>query len=416
MITIQTNPARRAFPLLSIAGLAVGLLLTGGLGRLVDLGEWWFLVAGGVALLCFAGLDLGVGALYRPFAYDPATGTARIGRRTVPIASIREAWRTVSAGGNGAAYLVYRFRSTEGPTVRVLVAGRPLPGLDHAGRAALAGFLELAPIAGSDELGPEQLASNVVADGKKVSASAAALRAELGEVVIGGAASVAPATAPAAAVPPVAAEPVDDELLAAMLADEESAVAALRPLAGLLRARQIAWVAFVVAFLGMAVGAVGVIIASAVGVDVDVPGTGIGVAIVLGAVAVTGLAWSILADMAVRGVRAAGMRWFDAADRDTRGRGLPATFASAWLLFAPGHRVLTIAAFTAGVIGLGAMIGGPVAMTMDEVGIGLVVLLVGLVFGALAIWFWVRHRRRRREDAVWVVEKLGPRAGVMGGA
>lgn len=410
MITIQTNPARRAFPLLSIAGLALGLLLTGALGRLVDLGEWWFLVAGGVALLCFTGLDLGVGALYRPFAYDPATGTARIGRRTVPIASIREAWRTVSAGGNGAAYLVYRFRSTDGPAVRVLVAGRPLPGLDEAGRAALAGFLGLAPIAGSDEPSAEQLASNVVADGKKVPASAAALRAELGDVAPS---SAAPAAAP---VPPAMPEPVDDALLTAMLADEESAVAALRPLGGLLRARRLAWIAFVVAFLGMAVGAVGVIVLSAVGVDVDVPGTGIGVAIVFGAVALTGLGWSILADLAVRAVRAAGMRWLDTADRAARERGLPATFASAWLLFAPGHRVLTIAAFTAGVIGMGAVIGGPIAMTMDEPAIGVIVLLVGLAFSALAIWFWVRHRRRRRADAVWVVEKLGPRAAAMGGA
>lgn len=407
MITIQTNPALRAFPTFSVAALALGGLLTALIGRFVDLEDSWFLVAPGLAVLAMAGLMVGVGLAYRPFAFDPGAGTARIGNRTVPISSIREAWRSVSAGGNGAAYLIYGFRSTDGVTARVVVAGRPMPGLDDAGRAALLRFLELAPIA-DPHTGAEQLASNVLADGKKVPASATALSAELRGDSPAAAAPVTPGADPAT---PSADEP----LVAAMLADEEAAVAALQPLAGLLRARQVAGLGLAVSLIGAIVGAIGMIIASAVGVDIEVPATGVAVGVVLGAIAVSGLVWSILADVAARRIRAAGRRWLEYADRDARGRGLPATFAGAWFTFPPGDRLGTILAFSAGVLGLGAVIGGPVAMTMDVVLGGLVALLVGVGLSALAIRFWVRHRRRRRADTVWVVEKLGPRAGLMGG-
>lgn len=396
MITIQSSPLRRAFALASVSALVLGVAVTGILSRFVDLDEWWPFVGLGAALVSYLLLELLVAAMYRPFAFDPQSRTARIGRRTVPIDSVREAWRSVSAGANGAAYLVYRFRSSEGPVVRVLVAGRPLPGLDENGRAALAAFLELAPIAGPAAATADDLASNVVADGKKVPASAAALRAELG-----------PQSAPTPDEPPL---PVDDPTLAAMQADDAAALELLAPSMPFRRVRRAAGFAFAGSLALAAVAAVIAVVLGATGVDLDGPVTPAVVAVVLGIVALTGLGWSTLADIDSRRWRAVGLRWMETADPAARARGLPTPLQPPWLLYPPGHRLLTVAAFSAAVVGLLLTLGGPVAMTMAPPAVGLIAL-PGLGLLALATWFWVRHRRRRRADVAWVIEAAGPRAG-----
>ena len=98
------------------ASAALGLLFAAPVAEVldavdVDLGgaEWvvGFLVAGivfaGIILLC---LSLAYGTV----RWNPQKGTARFGRREVPVSSITVAWRTVSSSGlNGSAYLVYRF-------------------------------------------------------------------------------------------------------------------------------------------------------------------------------------------------------------------------------------------------------------------------------------------------------------------
>ena len=96
------------------------------------------------ALLVGAAL-LSLRLRFTPFSVDLASGTARIARHTVPISSFREAWRRHYTGP-GQGFLIYRFDSTLGPSVRVRIAGRNPPGLTEAGRRTLARFIRAAPI------------------------------------------------------------------------------------------------------------------------------------------------------------------------------------------------------------------------------------------------------------------------------
>jgi hypothetical protein len=151
------------------------------------------------------------------------------------------------------------------------------------------------------------------------------------------------------------------------------------------------------------------LIASAVGVDIDrLPQTGPIVLSVLAVAAIAGLAWSILGDIEARAVRAAARRWLDTSDADARARGLPVPYQSAWLTFAPGHRTLAVAAFTAAVVGMLLAIAGPIAASTGYPLVGLVTF-PGLAMIGFGVWFWFAHRRRRRADVLWVLEAAGAR-------
>lgn len=412
MIRIQRAPWLGALPLLAVLSLVLGFALVRLVGIFTDVDRLfalWLVLGSFVAL---GGLIGGIHLAYRPFSLDPETRTVRIGGRTVPLDTMREATRSFSGASNGAAYLVYRFRSTDGPVVRVLVGGRPLPGLDLAGREALARFLELAPIAGpatDGDMARDALTSDILADGKKVPASAAALLGEVRAALPGAATaadlSSAPAASPDAATPPV----TDDDTQADDLAALELLT---RTGSGMRIARRVTGLLFGLSIVGVIVLIVVALIAGATGTDIDrLPQTGVIAMSALGIVAILGLAWSIFGDLDARNVRAAGVQWLETAEPAARERGLPAPFHGAWLQFAPGHRILTVAAFAAGVAGLLLTLGGPIAMTMGEPAVGLIAV-PGLALLAFAVWFWIAHRRRRRADVAWVIDAAGPRAGL----
>ncbi len=405
MTTIQNAPWRRAPFLLLFASLAIGVLLHGFFGFAIRTGEQRVLAVLLCTLVAGAGLTLGLHLAYRPFAFDAVSRTVRIGRRTVPLDTMREAWRSFQSGRNGAAYLIYGFRSTDGPTVRVMVAGRPLRGLNEAERAALAEFLRLAPIPGpadSDDALHGSLASDILADGTKVPVSAALLLRELG------AAGDSAAGAAVAEQPEAAAVEVDT---AGMLADDVAVVTAVRADGHRIRvARLWAARAFGVSTMLFPVLVGVAVLAPAVGWRLDeglfLPALGLAAALLT----VAGLGWSLLGDLDTRTVRRASLAWLDAASPAMRARGLPVAFHPAWLQFAPGHRMLTILAFAGGVLGMLLVLAGMVTLT-TEYPLVVLIALPGILFGALAIRFWIRHRRRRRADVLWLIEAAGPRAG-----
>jgi hypothetical protein len=124
-------------------------------------GDWsWPLGALSVWLIFTGGLVLGVSLAYGVIEWSPRQRTASLRRhplslrrRTVPIDTITQAWRSLSSGSNGAGYLVYRFTSTDGATSRVLVQGRPMSGLDAQGLRTLAAFVGDLPLEVPDAAG-----------------------------------------------------------------------------------------------------------------------------------------------------------------------------------------------------------------------------------------------------------------------
>jgi hypothetical protein len=112
--------------------------------------------------LIFAGLLLlGVSLAYDVIEWNPRLRTASMRRRalsfrrrTVPIDTITEAWRSVSSAANGTDSTIYRFVSTDGAASRVLVKGGPMAGLDAQGLRALAAFVGALPLEVPDAAAP----------------------------------------------------------------------------------------------------------------------------------------------------------------------------------------------------------------------------------------------------------------------
>lgn len=405
---IQTPPWRRNLMLVIVAGIVLGFVVSRLFATFAEHPAEHAAWIGGTTVVVLGILVLSLNAAYPPVSYDPVARTVRFGSRTVPIDTVNEAWRTVSAAPQ-SANVVYRFRSTQGPSARVLVAGRPFRGLDEAGRAALADFVRLAPIRTDDPNAAHRdaLASNLLGDSKRVRVSSDYLVRELEASNDPSAAfGDAPATIPPTAMPPdLDAMEADDQAAARVIAALPPGPRVVRRVAGLLLALSV-----VVAIVLLVIAVVREGSGDRVGDEAVLV-----VLWILLAFAVTGAARTIAADLDVRQRRSAAGRWLSEADDQQRGRGLPAPFAAAWLEPAPGHRTLGVVSFTLGVVSMFLTLAGLVLLfgDIDEPPFGVdgsvTVLLVGLACGAIAIWGWVRYRRRRRHDAQWVVEVLGPR-------
>ena len=117
-------------------------------------GDWsWPLGVLAVWIVFGGGIAIGVTLAYDVIEFSPhertasmRRGTFSFRRRTVPLDTITEAWRSVSSAPNGTDYIVYRFISTDGARARVLVRGRPMTGLDAQGLRSLAAFVGGLPL------------------------------------------------------------------------------------------------------------------------------------------------------------------------------------------------------------------------------------------------------------------------------
>ncbi|WP_291039697.1 hypothetical protein [Herbiconiux sp.] len=426
------------------ASAALGLLFAAPVAEVldavnIDLGgaEWFvgFLLTGivfaGIILLC---LSLAYGTVH----WNPQKGTVRLRRREVPVSSITVAWRTVSSSGlNGSAYLVYRFVSTEGASVRVLVAGRPVRGLDAEGLSALMRFVGELPLeapagAAVDAAGltDQQRAAAVAltTGGGKSRVGRDTLLAEL--AVLTGAAAGAEAGAGVAGSPPqpgaggypATSDPITPpqpapgnpagtifsaraaELEREWQADDESAVALL--LAEPAPARIVRRVFFWLIAAALAVAALA-LVAAVIGETVGgglLPSDAneiVGL-LVLGAGGVAllfYLVWCAAADTDLRNRRRLAHRWLENADPDARTRGIPLLLLAAW--GEHPRRLFTALSFLSLLFGLLAALAAIVLFTDDEfpVLVPTLALLGGVALLVLGILGFVRVQRGRRTDA-----------------
>lgn len=146
MIVIQRTPWRdyaiRA-ALVSVVFAGIGVVV--GLGKGAPIATV-LAVAAITTAVVFAFAFVAVPFAYPAFAVDFASRTVRMRFRDVPIASLTQAWRRVAQVRGGGVLLFYRLRSTHGPRIRLIVAGRGFPVLDTAARQALLDLLDEAPI------------------------------------------------------------------------------------------------------------------------------------------------------------------------------------------------------------------------------------------------------------------------------
>lgn len=139
------HPFREYLPWLPVTTLIPAALLLLVLGS-APVGIAPRILAPVITYALFLGTSLLILRLrYPPFSVDLESGTVRMSRHTLPISSVRNAWRRHYTGA-GQGFLSYRFHSALGPSVRVRVAGRSLSGLKDEGRRLLARFITAAPI------------------------------------------------------------------------------------------------------------------------------------------------------------------------------------------------------------------------------------------------------------------------------
>ncbi|MFJ2370629.1 hypothetical protein [Microbacterium sp. NPDC087665] len=424
MTRIGRNPGLRRLPLAIVvsAGGAVAIGLQ--MPRIFDAPSavpigiavsFVFLL---VLIFCAAVLPYGL------LSWDERAGTATFGRRTVPLATITRVVRSVSAAG-GVVSIVYRFFSTDGPSVRVLVAGRPMKGIDQEALTELRRFIRALPIVEpprTDGLTDEQSAVvDAMSDvGGRSSVGKRLLLEEL-EAILGpehpsdlmntpqmptpGGTLTPAAHADAGKAGPVlsAQEATalaeqwerDDRDAAAYLADKRIAAAIVR--------RVFFWVTVLAVVVAAGAIVAGVVIETTHGwVDSDTNDL-LGIALV-GCGVVGGLSyfgWCAAADAHVRRLQALGRAWLDSRDLEQRTRGLAPELLAAWTQPAPGTRLIRAVCYvTASLSGL-ALIAVPVIITTEEDILTPAALLwttiIAIVVLGLSIVGFVVTARARRE-------------------
>lgn len=450
MTRIGRNPALGSIRFILIVCVIGGFLLGSPLTRITD-GEVPYLVGAilSVALLLVVIFGL-VALLYRPLAWDPRAGTASFGGRTVPLASVTRAVRGISAGV-GAAYVTYRFFSTEGPSVRVLIAGQPLQGLDAASVAELIRFIEAAPIV--EPLRPgglsdqqAALADALTESGGKSDAGKRLLLEELRSMlaVQNPDAPVAAAVEPNATsanplAPPIPVDAADvqvpdrprmsqreaAELERQWEADDADATRYLQAHpAPFVSLRRILVLLTVVAGVTSAIALVIAVIAETTsGSRLDEDANDLAALWIVGPGllgVVLYLVWCAVADAQVRRRQTIAFAWLGTRDTQQRTRGLAAPLLAAWAEPAPGTRSARALGFTGSVIGglaflIGLVLffddsddvldlGGPLLATLLTV-IGGAILAAGIVG---LVWSYRRRRAGARELVLHAGWRLDP--------
>jgi hypothetical protein len=459
---IGRNPAMGSLRFILIVCVIVGFLLGSPLTRVTD-GEVPYPVGVALSIALLIAVILGLTAiLYRPLTWDQRAGTASFGGRTVPLASVTRVVRGISAG-SGAAYLTYRFFSTEGPSVRVLIAGSPMKGLDAPAVAELIRFVEAAPITEPMRTGGLSDQQAAVADaltesGGKSEVGKRLLLEELRSIVAaqdtgatpGGASSgIAPsetaaASAPAdPSAPPVPLVPLgagdteaarrprmsNDEARALeeqWAEDDADAARYLRahptPFVTL---RRVLVLSIVVAALVSVVALVVTVVAeTTTGSRLDEDANDLAALWIVGpgllGVALY-IAWCIAADAQVGRLQTTANAWLQTRDPQQRTRGLAVPLLAAWAQPAPGTRTARALGFAGSTVGgLAFLIGvvlffddsedffgdgtGPLVATLFAV-IGGAILVAGIVG---LVWSYRRRRAGARELVLLAGWRLDP--------
>lgn len=387
MVRIGRSPARTALPLVLPVTVVGALGVAGQTTDLFNNWAWAFPVAfAGCAVLLGGGTLIGLALYYRPVAYDPAAGLARLGRATVPLASVTTARREVRAGW-ASTVLSYRFATTDGAWGRVLVTGRPMRGLRSPELRLLEQFVaataipdrpapgELAP---SQRLVAEAIGMNNVTQAQPYSAKRPVGKAE----ILAELRREAPAAKEKEVDPPLPATLdwqwyQDDQ-------DAESVV--LTSAANTVR-RAFGWATAGGVGAGMAVVMVAAILEASGGLDTatnDAIAALVGLATVIGLVGYLG--YAIAGFVSAQRAQRAVLTWLRDRDDQQVARGLPPRLLAPFLGNPPAHRlrlaggIASIAvggvALCAGVVAV--FVTAPAAVTAGLLLPGLVLLWVGI--------------------------------------
>ncbi len=422
---LQPAAWRRAIAPIVVAVLVLSVVLQEPVAALLPAGTPRALVFAAIAAPIVAAVVLGLSAAYPRVIVD-VDGALRVRGRVVRPSEIVAARRSVSAGG-GSAYLVLTLRTDAGRSIRVLVAGVPIRGLDSAQLRLLRDVVAASaiPLTRASESERAFLSENVLATGRRVDVDRGLVLRELddlrGAAFAGLAAVEAPAEEPSDPETPHA----EPESAAPEAADPEAESAAERDVAAATRssalARRIAFWVLAVAVVATATLLALLVVIESTGVefgaaDEDPLTAAMSIAILVSLLA--GIAWASTADVDDARRRAASQRWLDAASDDELRRGLPDAFHAAWLR-APGGRMAGLGLFVLGMVGILFLIGGPVALVQGygPVVLGVLATIVGVVTCAAALWGWSRRRRAHARRVEWLVEVAGERArrGLSGG-
>ncbi|WP_167133256.1 hypothetical protein [Paramicrobacterium chengjingii] len=419
MVRIDRNPALASLRFILITVTGVSFLFAGVVSALFD-GPFRYVLGYLLIYAVFIGLIFGIVALrYRGLSWDSDKQTARFGKHVVPLESITEAWRTMSDTRGSAAYLTYRFISTTGHSVRVLIVGTPLKGLTETGLAELERFVTAIPIDdGSHSDGQlteaqHVLIDSITPDGGTSRVGRAPLLHELRERRgVDFLRSAVPDQKPEAQPHPAS----DARLHAAQAADDSSArqyLVAHRP-RGAQRARRMLFsLISIVVVVACVTIAVAVVLETIRGSQLDsgtnaVIGSVVGSSLFAGVLLYAG--WCIAADRDVRGLRNTAKAWLNSRDATRRERGLALPLFAGWNEPAPGARLRNLLSFASAMIGMTGVVSGPVLIVQSySLLTAAIAFGVGLVFSALAIMGYVKSHRERRASARELIVLAGPR-------
>ncbi|NYD70975.1 hypothetical protein [Herbiconiux flava] len=441
-VRIGGNPGLGSWKLVLVVTAVCGGVLSAFPGAAyvaLGLGEWSWVLGFLTAWAIIAGaLLLGLHLAYGGLVWYPSERAVELRGRRVPVDTITEAWRSLSSNGT-ATYVVYRFVSTEGPSVRLLVAGRPMKGLDAAGVKALARFVRELPLvvpdARPDVLGDTDAprltdrqraaAVSLTTGGGKSRVGRETLLTELGadEPTDGDHLEpAAPADDEPAYLPPASTRrhrPAGDRVVisareAARLereweADDQHAERMLAADPG--RAQTFRRLFFWLTVGSLTVAVIAIVLAI-VGEDSSDGLLGsldddLVVALIIGP-GLLGLLFYIglcaASDAQLRHVRRLGRRWLDERSRDdpeVQTRGLAASLLAAWV--GSALRLRSVLAFLLCLLGSFIVVASVFFFTENSPLGGALCLAIGVALVVVAVLLFLRVQRRKRADAEQLV-------------